>query len=401
MLDENFNILFGTLPSKVAGEFLSFFADDDIEFLDALGRELIRLDSKKEYPDLHSFAFWTRSARLRQTRLNYQDLGTRIGHGIVFHVTPGNVPTNFLYSLSFGLLSGNYNIVRLPSQEYPQITIARLALEAMKNQGKYEKQLRRIFLVRYEHNDKITEKLLAISDQSIFWGSNETVRYLQKLNKNYGNREIVFGEKYSSCVMNFKQIEILKESDVAKYRLFLKKFINDSFLFNQNGCSSPRTIYWLSEGSAEQNTGLFWSDLYEYAKREYFIDEGLAVKKFGELCRFISDFGTELSIDFYGNLIYVIRADQFNDKDLVISLRFGTFVEHFVSDLSQVMKKLNRYTQTMTYFGVSKKELSTALVNFSPLGLDRIVPVGNAFDLDFVWDGVDTLRALSKLLVIR
>jgi hypothetical protein len=271
----------------------------------------------------------------------------------------------------------------------------------MKNQGKYEKQLRRIFLVRYEHNDKITEKLLAISDQSIFWGSNETVRHLQKLNKNYGNREIVFGEKYSSCVMNFKQIEILKESDVAKYRLFLKKFINDSFLFNQNGCSSPRTIYWLSEGSAEQNTGLFWSDLYEYAKQEYFIDEGLAVKKFGELCRFISDFGTELSIDFYGNLIYVIRADQLNDKDLVISLRFGTFVEHFVSDLSQVMKKLNRYTQTMTYFGVSKKELSTALVNFSPLGLDRIVPVGNAFDLDFVWDGVDTLRALSKLLVIR
>ena len=46
-----------------------------------------------------------------------------MGRGTVLHITPSNVPTNFAYSMVFGLLSGNNNIIRLPSKNFLQVKI--------------------------------------------------------------------------------------------------------------------------------------------------------------------------------------------------------------------------------------------------------------------------------------
>ena len=46
-----------------------------------------------------------------------------MGRGSVLHITPSNVPTNFAYSMVFGLLSGNNNIIRLPSKNFHQVKI--------------------------------------------------------------------------------------------------------------------------------------------------------------------------------------------------------------------------------------------------------------------------------------
>ena len=47
----------------------------------------------------------------------------KIGLGLVFHITPSNVATNFAYSLIFGLLSGNSNVVKVPSKNFTQIKL--------------------------------------------------------------------------------------------------------------------------------------------------------------------------------------------------------------------------------------------------------------------------------------
>ena len=41
-----------------------------------------------------------------------------MGRGLAFHVCLSNVPTNFIYSFIFGLLSGNSNIVKMPSKNF-------------------------------------------------------------------------------------------------------------------------------------------------------------------------------------------------------------------------------------------------------------------------------------------
>ena len=51
------------------------------------------------------------------------DLKTSVGWGTLLHITPSNIPINFAYSFVMGLLSGNSNIVRLPSRLYPQIDL--------------------------------------------------------------------------------------------------------------------------------------------------------------------------------------------------------------------------------------------------------------------------------------
>ena len=45
-------------------------------------------------------------------------LDNKLGVGLIFHITPSNIPTNFAYSFIFGLLTGNSNIVKVPSKNF-------------------------------------------------------------------------------------------------------------------------------------------------------------------------------------------------------------------------------------------------------------------------------------------
>ena len=47
---------------------------------------------------------------------NHRTSRLRVGLGMVYHNSPSNVPVNFAFSLVFGLLSGNTNVVRLSSK---------------------------------------------------------------------------------------------------------------------------------------------------------------------------------------------------------------------------------------------------------------------------------------------
>ncbi len=50
---------------------------------------------------------------------------------------------------------------------------------------------------------------------------------------------------------------------------------------------------------------------------------------------------------------------------------------------------------------VSKKQNYRILsIKNNLIGIDRIVPIGNALDIDFNWDGYDLIRSLSRLVVI-
>ena len=46
-----------------------------------------------------------------------------LGKGTIFHIAPSNVPINFAFSLISGILMGNSNMVRLPSNQFKQINI--------------------------------------------------------------------------------------------------------------------------------------------------------------------------------------------------------------------------------------------------------------------------------------
>ena len=78
----------------------------------------------RNYPDLKALAFWCRLKNILKLKKLNTEKNKKIGLGLVFHIiTPSNIPTNFVCSLIFGLLSGNSNIIKVPSKDFNQIKI--------------------------------------------------------------------------------------------------------------------------------------------------------------------------------------------------------------------------------------------------------------------------------------
>ena len=74
-------------------------------------------------PDIKALAFWCRNANIMRLKNLYKTSDLRLGLGLIFHITPSNIPTNFAYSLIFGLITGNSNIVKVPSKKFEEIDI--------------------------------------------------------------------------------------------------------------------------------------------------------------------------------------------------------------------------------------------------------------------------------------
>ena len=87
------------------------------EFLQDISSELIKSPESRKYPDIMGFAFWCRKANINKLKKLFEDGLIRLGLGLVLHITPSNVPVNFAFSFAFGLLAGNANIVRAPSNK--------------------------------------------------------------------------------------------------------------------------------------------------------------------------------------------------------------------------------------------------------------------------------------------
>ena len=86
------------------------------EFLEQLSNDILKDKQARKFSDIISFAFYRKSNISNLSKkLNYDLL--RVGRGILFHIT-SNVPINFAFSFVFELLTGNYNIVQVPSNIY-------------------------------------------------------------------------------------------------------------------------------------------------------------------------------------------------------------------------------------------------------------------------------------------
>ena len=113
------------------------------DFICELSKMLIDHPSSHDYPDIKTLAFWCRKKNIDIMKSNFSSNQLRVGLGLVFHITPSNVPTNFAYSLLFGLLTGNSNIIKVPSKKFEQIHIICDCIKKVLQKKKYV-QLKKI-----------------------------------------------------------------------------------------------------------------------------------------------------------------------------------------------------------------------------------------------------------------
>ena len=97
---------------------------------------------------------------------------------MIFHVTPANIPTNFAYSLIFGLLTGNSNVVKVPSKNFEQVNIICSSIKRiLKKKNSFLKN--KITIIQYKNNNEFTKKISSLCNARVIWGGDQTINSLR------------------------------------------------------------------------------------------------------------------------------------------------------------------------------------------------------------------------------
>ena len=368
--------------------------DDKVcAFIADLSSEILNSHLSRTYPDLTALAFWGRKANLKKLKENFGDTTGRIGRGICFHIAPSNIPVNFAFTYLFGLLAGNANIVRLPSKVFPQINeLCRLIKKVL---TKYPEIQKRTAFVRYMRNNKITAEFCKNADARMIWGGDKTIENIRSLPTSPRCVDITFADRYSIAIING---EAVLGADDAQMGRLAENFYNDTWLMDQNACSSPQIILWARCNAEAQNK--FWNAVLNVAKTKYELQDATSVDKYTLFC-------TEAIVNsnaksFIINRNYLYREEVKTLKPDIVKHRGngGYFFEYKLSDLSELCEVITDKFQTITYFGIDPGKLRDDLIISNVRGIDRIVPVGKAMDINVVWDGHDLIRELSRVVSV-
>ena len=309
------------------------FSNDVLIFLEKLSKELNLLSNIKLYPDLKSLSFWCRKQNLYKLKEEFLKDKDKIGLGLVFHITPSNVATNFAYSLIFGLLSGNSNVVKVPSKNFTQIKlICGLINKILKKKNNFLKD--KITIVRYKDDDQSTRYFSMISDARLIWGGDKTIEKLRSFKTNERSIDINFADRYSFCVINQSKLAKLKKYEL---KILTQKFYNDTYLVDQNACSSPHLIVWT--GKKNKNCQkLFWQELYNLVKEKYILTELAPSEKYNDLCKYLLSLKHISKVNTFDNLIYIIKLKKLPSKNDSFRGKWGLFFEYELDDLNKNMK---------------------------------------------------------------
>lgn len=367
------------------------FSDEVMEFASLLSKNLMKSPASRIYPDISALAFWCRKANLLKMKEACPEADKRLGRGLCFHLAPGNIPINFAFSYMFGLLSGCSNIVRLSSKSFPQIKpVCDVVVETLKECPEIE---RRTAFIRYPADNEITSEFCKISDARMIWGGDETIAKVRAMTTKPRCIDICFADRYSICIIDGKAI--LTSEDNVLNRL-AENFYNDTYLMDQNACSSEQLIFWVNDNDSARNK--FWDAIYKYAENKYNLQAALSVDKYTQMFEDILNDKPIEKIDRRTNLLYKLELSKLDGDISSLRGKCGYFYEYKIGDLDEIVPYITDKFQTVTYFGVEAEDIRKFVITNRLRGIDRVVPIGKAMDIGIMWDGFDIVRILSRYI---
>ena len=370
-----------------------------LNFLNDLSISLANNFNDKNYPDLRALSFFCRKNNILSLKKKHHDKeSTRFGLGLLFHITPSNIPTNFAYSLIFGLITGNSNIVKVPSKKFEEINIICIALSKILKKKKYNKIKEMISVLRYDSGNKLlTEKYSLQCDARLIWGGDQTIADVKKFNTKPKNIDIPFSDRYSISLINSDKLLRLSDSNLSN---LIKNFYNDTYAVDQNACSSPHLILWDGKNKS-QSKKRFWLELNNLIKKKY---TSPLISTVDSYSRFVSEIIKNKNILSYKNFnksLYVVSLKKIYPNLFLEKTKWGFFFECNIKNLDNLRHVTDKRLQTLTYFGYEKKFLKNYFSKNNFNGIDRVVPFGQALNINLIWDGYDLTKILSREIEIK
>jgi hypothetical protein len=381
---------------KIKVQTSGIFSKLSMDFLNDLSKIILKDNDARNHPEVISFGFWCRKTNIEKLSKKINNKKFHLGRGLVFHLPPSNVPINFIYSFSFGLLNGNSNIVKLPSKNFISTGLIIQFIKKLFNKNKYKKIFQSNLFIKYDYNKKkITENLSSFADVRMIWGGDKKVQDIKLIKAKVNTVDVAFYDKYSISVINTLKLSNLtnKEFDRISY-----SFFSDAFFMDQNACGSPHVIFWL--GKNELIKKKFWKKVSYYANKIYKDEDISVIDKFYQANTDILKSKNISNIASYNNKMYVAKIKILPKNLNELRGKWGYFYEFNLNKLNHLQNYINNKFQTLIYFGLSNEDIENFL-NQNLKGIDRIVPIGQAHQISTIWDGYNLTYFLSREIDVR
>lgn len=364
-----------------------------LAFCQALSSRLLRDPASRQFPDVMTFGYFCRKSSISKVINTLHDRDSRLGWGTVLHIAPANIPVNFAFSFLMGFLSGNLNYVRVPSAPYPQVDLIVQAIDEVLTKAEFRHLRYGVNFFTCERGHPALVKMVGGVDGLVVWGGDTTVASFKSMEKPVSAVELYFPDRVSSVVLAASEIISLDAGEMTK---LCDGFFNDTFLVDQNACSSPGLVFWVGDDKTRDDAKqVFWARLGERLAERYELEPVRMMDKHLDVMTMVAALGRSTTPPKRDDIVW-----RFDDQELSGSkLRFGNFLEFDLDDIGQISSHLRPNEQTITQFGFASRDIFEAL---APSGriVDRIVPVGNALAMSMHWDGKQVLNLLSRQVEI-
>ncbi len=226
------------------------------------------------------------------------------------------------------------------------------------------------------------------------WGGDAKVAAFANVPLRQGGKSVWFGDRFSLSVMEGEALAAL--SDDARADL-AAQFCNDIYVFEQMACSSPHVLHIVGDRERHGRAVHRLFDAVVVAARNKGFEPaiGHAIHKMVEVFA-AAGRGDAQSVYWGDNLL---TAAEVAPGEIVENRVGGGYLEYrFIESLSELQPFIREHHQTLTYSGFDRVGMVAFADERVAAGLTRIVPVGQALDFDFVWDGYDLPRELTRLV---
>lgn len=373
------------------------FSSSVMEYLNTLSASLLGDRNSRLYPDVVTFAFFCRKSNLMKLKNEFSDDKVRLGRGILFHIAPGNVPVNFGYTFVAGLLTGNNNVVRVSSKEFPQVDLIISHIKKLAQNAIHADVAKRLVLVRYDRTSDASAFFSSIANVRVIWGGDATIAAIRKYELQPRSFDVCFADRYSIAVMNAEAVMKATDAEINK---LAENFYNDTYLFDQNACSAPHLIFWIKSAQLKSGKIRFWNVLHQLVQKKYNLQAVLAVDKLMAFCRQAVCMNA-VKEEMPDNYIVRTQLHQLPKNIDAFRCAGGYFSEYDIDSLDEIAPIITNRYQTLAYYGFNGDELAAFVMRNRLYGLDRIVPVGETTTFSLIWDGNNLVEMFTRIVTIK
>ena len=315
--------------------------------------------------------------------------------GLAFHVPPANVDTIFVYSLALALITGNSSIVRMSSRVLAEPNLVLdVLLETLPDHpaGRRAGSCDHVRPRRPDHRAAV--RCLRRAGH-LGWGRHHRADpSAPPCTHTPATSRSPTGSPWP------RSPPPPTEPSTRRRDALVERFFNDTYWFDQMGCSSPRSLVWVGTDAAHADGG----------RLPRTTAGGRHPQGLRPGCRG-RDRQAQPRLPQHhrhaDRLLPPVRQCRHSAGDprlprrrAASSAAVGCCTSGMFEQLADLAPHIRRQDQTLGVFGIAEDQIRELVAALAGRGIDRIVPIGRALDFGRFWDGYDLYAEFTRRVAI-